>query len=206
MSPVPKNARCQPAPNLSTSFDDRDFRASYVSHHLRNFLADQIHALRGGRSQKAFGEVIGKPQSVVSRLENEDYGRVTLQTLLDIAAALDVALLVRYVDFPTFVRATADFSEEAFAPQPFTSAALRCSMHDYGSQDEPTGALKAFLAASYNSADPIRHGGANSQSQIPNPAPSASAIMNADANSSPSGHASMRREARSLTSVLDAAA
>lgn len=59
-------------------------------------LARQITALRGGRSQAAFGKLIGKPQSVVSRLEDPNYGKVTLQTLLDIATKLDVALLVRF--------------------------------------------------------------------------------------------------------------
>ena len=60
--------------------------------------------MRGDRSQRAFGELIGKPQSVVSRLENEEYGKLTLQTLLDIAEKLDIALEVRFVDYPAFNR------------------------------------------------------------------------------------------------------
>ena len=94
-----------------------------MAHSLRAFLADQIRALRGDLSQKAFGELIGKPQSVVSRLENEDYGKVSLQTLIDIAGRLDIALVARFTDFPTFLRSTRDFSENAVAPAPYAQAA-----------------------------------------------------------------------------------
>jgi transcriptional regulator with XRE-family HTH domain len=119
ITPRPRNADFQRLQGLAKKIADRGFRASYMSHSLRAFLADQIRALRGDLSQKAFGEPIGKPQSVVSRLENEDYGKVTLQTLIDIAEKLDIALLVRFTDFPTFIRSTADISESAFAPRPF---------------------------------------------------------------------------------------
>lgn len=57
--------------------DSREFRASYMAPGLRAYLADQIRALRGNRSQREFGRLIGKPQSVVSRLENEDYGKLS---------------------------------------------------------------------------------------------------------------------------------
>ena len=82
---------------------DAAFRASYLAHHLRAFLADQIRVLRGELSQREFRELIGKPQSVISRLEDEEYGKVTLQTLIDIATKLDIGLLVRFVDFPKFL-------------------------------------------------------------------------------------------------------
>jgi transcriptional regulator with XRE-family HTH domain len=120
----PAGAPSRRLPNLSVSFSDRDFRASYTAHHLRAFLADQIRGLRGDASQKEFGARIGKPQSVVSRLENEDYGKVSLQTLIDVAARLDIGLVVRFVDFPTFLRTTADFAEDAMVPAPYSAEAV----------------------------------------------------------------------------------
>ena len=110
---------------LARELDDRPFRASYMEHHLKAFLADQIRGLRGDMSQAAFGRLIGKPQSVVSRLENEEYGRVTLQTLLDIATKLDIAFVGRFVDFPTFLQATMDFSATAVAPKPYEHGTAR---------------------------------------------------------------------------------
>jgi len=103
---------------------DAEFRAGYLAQHLRAFLADQIRVLRGERSQREFGEVLDKPQSVVSRLEDEEYGKVSLQTLIDIATKLDIGLLVRFVDFATFLRETNNFSEGATAPPAYRREAV----------------------------------------------------------------------------------
>lgn len=110
---------------LAHDLEDREFRHGYMARHIRAFLAAQIRALRGKKSQTEFGEEIGKPQSVVSRLENESYGKVSVSTLIDIAQKLDVGLIIRFVDFPTFLRYSNDVSEEALAPAQYNSAAIR---------------------------------------------------------------------------------
>jgi transcriptional regulator with XRE-family HTH domain len=104
---------------LAGQLADRESRGRYLAQHLRAFLADQVRALRGEMSQKEFGERIGQPQSVVSRLENEEYGWVSMQALIDIATKLDIGLVVRFVDFPTFLDTTSDVSERAVAPAPY---------------------------------------------------------------------------------------
>ncbi len=131
---------------LARELDDRAFRASYMEHHLKAFLADQIRGLRGGMSQTDFGRLIGKPQSVVSRLEDESYGRITLQTLIDIATRLDIAFVGRFVDFPAFLEATMDFSEAAVTPRPYDTSVMDAFMK--APRPEPDGALRAFFSAS----------------------------------------------------------
>jgi hypothetical protein len=101
---------------LGEKFRDKRYRDSYVATHVRQFLAQQMRALRGSISQTDFGRVLDKPQSVVSRLEDPSYGKWTLQTLLDVAAKLERAVIVRIVDFPTFLRFTEDVSEAAIHP------------------------------------------------------------------------------------------
>jgi transcriptional regulator with XRE-family HTH domain len=101
---------------LKRKFKEQKYRENYVAQHLKTFLANQIRALRGAMSQAEFGRLLGKPQSVVSRLESSDYGKVTLQTLLEIAAKRDVALIVRFVSHDTFLQVTQDFSQEAYRP------------------------------------------------------------------------------------------
>jgi hypothetical protein len=59
---------------------------------------------RQGLNQTDFGRLIGKPQSVVSRLEGTEYGGVNVNTLLQIAYALNIALEVKFCDFGTIVR------------------------------------------------------------------------------------------------------
>jgi hypothetical protein len=108
---------------LSEQFKKEKFRKSYFARQLKVFLAAQIRALRGDRTQTEFGELIGKPQSVVARLERESYGKENLQTLIDIATKLDIALIVRFVNFSTFLEWTKDYSQEALAPQSYGGVA-----------------------------------------------------------------------------------
>ena len=120
----PMTADSSRVSRLARKFGDKNFRDGYLIQHLKSFLADQIRALRGDHSQKEFGDMIGKPQSVVSRLEDEDYGKFSLQTLLDIATKLDIALIVRFVDFSTFLKITNDYSERALAPATYNQASM----------------------------------------------------------------------------------
>jgi transcriptional regulator with XRE-family HTH domain len=102
----------------------KTYRQAYVEENVRTGVAYQIRALREARgwSQKRFAEILGKPQSVLSRIEDPDYGKLSVQTLLEVAAALDIALLVQYVDFPDFINRTSDVSPEALNKESFAEA------------------------------------------------------------------------------------
>lgn len=99
-------------------FDRKAYRDGYLHAKVRGMIAYQIQALREktGLNQTDFAEKIGKTQSVVSRLEDTGYGRVTVQTLLDIASALDVALVVKFASYPDFLLQTRDASVSALQP------------------------------------------------------------------------------------------
>jgi transcriptional regulator with XRE-family HTH domain len=96
---------------------NKAYRDSYLDTHVRSGIAYQIQALREklGLSQYAFAKKIGMTQSVVSRLENPEYGKVTVQTLIQVAMALEVALLIRFCSYPAFLAAIADLSPDALA-------------------------------------------------------------------------------------------
>ena len=66
-------------------------------------VANQIKALRGDQSQAEFGAIVGKTQSVISRLEDPD-----------------LALIVKVVDYPTFLRSITDYSEESLVPSAYS--------------------------------------------------------------------------------------
>jgi len=99
--------------------DRKVYRDSYVSSMTRQFLARQMREFRGLSSQVEFGVKIDKQQTIVSRLEDPNYGRWTLQTMFEVASKLNVAVLVRFVDFTTFFRVTNDRSRDALLPQPY---------------------------------------------------------------------------------------
>jgi ribosome-binding protein aMBF1 (putative translation factor) len=97
--------------------ENKDYRAAYVASHTRRWIAHQIRALREmperNWKQGDLAKAMDRPQSVVSRLEDPSYGKMTINTLLEVAKAFDVALLVRFVDYNKFLTETRDVSESA---------------------------------------------------------------------------------------------
>ena len=100
---------------LITELRDKDYRDGFVEGHVRTGLAYQIRALRDARnwSQEELGKRLGTSQSVVARLENPDYGKFSLTTLLKLASTFDVALDVRFTSFGELIETTSDLSPEA---------------------------------------------------------------------------------------------
>jgi transcriptional regulator with XRE-family HTH domain len=98
-------------------FQDQEYRESYLETQVCSGIAYQIQALRhkDGSSQKEFAAKIDKPQSVVSRLENTEYGKVSVRTLLDVAGKLDVALVVKFVSYPKFLDEYDDLTSDNLA-------------------------------------------------------------------------------------------
>jgi transcriptional regulator with XRE-family HTH domain len=112
-----------------------EYRNSYVTEGVKTWIARQVRALREQRgwSQGDLGRETGKPQSAISRIEDPDYGKLSLQTLFDLAAAFNVALVVKFVDYPTFLRETKDISTgslhvESFDESSFSSASSFSTM------------------------------------------------------------------------------
>ncbi|MCH9050721.1 MAG: helix-turn-helix transcriptional regulator [Proteobacteria bacterium] len=101
---------------------DKEYRDAYVEGHVRAGLAFQIRALRESRnwSQEEVGRRAGnKLQSVIARLENPDYGKFSLSTLLELASAFDVGLLVRFVPFSELLNKVSNLSLEKLAAPSF---------------------------------------------------------------------------------------
>lgn len=130
---------------LAKSFGKRGFRHSYMARQLKLFLAEQIRALRGDLTQKQFGEKIGKPQSVISRVEKQADKNISIQTLIDIAEKLDIAVIIRFVDFVTFLRYTEDYSDAALVPRAYEQAAIDELARDTDRR-AGEGALKAIFS------------------------------------------------------------
>jgi transcriptional regulator with XRE-family HTH domain len=80
-------------------------RERFVSSHVDKGCAYQIREMREqrGLSQTELGEMAGMNQNAIHRLESPDYGKATISTLKRVAAAFDVALIVRFVPFSQLV-------------------------------------------------------------------------------------------------------
>jgi hypothetical protein len=104
---------------------DKAYRDAYVESHVKIGIPHQIRALREQEdrkwSQAELGRRTHKPANVICRLEDPEYGRHTIRTLLEIGAAFDVALLVKYVSYSRFLREFEDVSPPALEVPSFTS-------------------------------------------------------------------------------------
>jgi hypothetical protein len=104
---------------------DKAYRDAYVESHIRIGIPYQIAALREQDdrrwSQAELGRRVAKPASVICRLEDPQYGRLTIRTLLELASAFDVALLVKFVSFSRFLDEFEDVSPEGLQVASFTN-------------------------------------------------------------------------------------
>lgn len=97
--------------------ESRKVRDAYVYEHVRNGIPFQIRALRKDRdwSQSELAEAAKTSRTVITRIEDPNYGKLTLKTLFSVASAFDVALLVKLVPFSRLLREYQDVSSEALS-------------------------------------------------------------------------------------------
>jgi hypothetical protein len=75
-----------------------------------------------------------------------------LKHFCHVAAKLDIAVLVRFVDFPTFLRTTDDRSPSAISPSSYDQKAVDDLMKEAGTDEEVSQALRQFFDSSNGEA------------------------------------------------------
>lgn len=110
-------------PKLFAKLSSKKFRDAFCSSSVRYHIALQIRALRKELfgSQQSLGEAMGKPANVISRLESPGYGKVTVQTLLELASAFDVGLIIKFARFQAVVEYAEDLNEASLVVPEFDS-------------------------------------------------------------------------------------
>lgn len=138
---------------LLSKLRNKEYRDGFIESHIRTGLAYQIRELREARgwSQTELALRSNKKQSVIARVENPDYGKFSLSTLLELASAFDVALLVRFVPFTELVERTQDLSPSGLNVASFKD--------DYASRGEGRSFFvqgSSRLEASITKPDPMQ--------------------------------------------------
>ncbi len=107
-------------------FLDKDYRDAWLDIRVKAGIAYQTQAIRQamGMSQAEFGALLAKPQSVVSRLEDNEYSG-TIKTLLEIAKSLGVGLKVEFCSYPELL--AADVSPGGLAVENIHASVARSS-------------------------------------------------------------------------------
>jgi transcriptional regulator with XRE-family HTH domain len=111
---------------LVRELTDEEFRHEYMMDQVRSRIAFQIRALREQRqwNQSDLAKVSGKTQSVISRLEDPDYGKLSLQSCLEIAVAFDLPLLVQFVEWDDWLARMSNTSPSALRKRSFDANRL----------------------------------------------------------------------------------
>jgi transcriptional regulator with XRE-family HTH domain len=106
---------------LLEKFRSRKRRRAFAELDLASTVAAQIHALRNKQdySQERLAAETEMSQSRISVLENPNYRKFNVGTLQRIAAAFDVALIVRFVSFGELLDWTVTGSQRTLAPLSF---------------------------------------------------------------------------------------
>lgn len=113
--------------------NDPAYREEYLKSTVTGWIVHQLRALRGERrwTQTDLAKKAGMPQSAVGRYESEGYGNWSINTLLKLAKAFDVALEVRFVSWPRFMRNSANTSPEVMYTPSFSTADFKAGTSVY---------------------------------------------------------------------------
>ncbi|MGH6851239.1 MAG: helix-turn-helix domain-containing protein [Methylocella sp.] len=107
---------------------DKEVRDEFVADQIRTRIALLVRALREQPerhwSQTELGKKMGKPQNVVSRLEDPDYGKMNLQTLLEAAAAFDLPLWIDMPEWEDWLTKIRDVPKTGFKRNSFDAGKL----------------------------------------------------------------------------------
>lgn len=99
--------------SLLAGLRDKSYRALFVETEIETLIPFQIRAMRKkqGWNQKELARHAGMTQARISVLENPSYeGAVNVKTLVKLASAFDVALVVRFVPFSELAEWTSRLS------------------------------------------------------------------------------------------------
>ncbi len=108
------------AKQLWEGLEDLEYRREF-SADVGTGLAFQIRMLRESRgwTQERLANLTGKQQETISQWENPNYGSYTLNSLKSLAAAFDVALIVRFAPFSELIDWSVNLTPARLSPPSF---------------------------------------------------------------------------------------
>jgi len=103
---------------LFSKLANKKYRNLFVASQINKGIPFQMRALRAARKMKQSDLAIlaGTTQTVISRIENNGAGNLSVKTLLKLAEAFDVALVVRFEPIDNLIDWVDNLSQENLSP------------------------------------------------------------------------------------------
>lgn len=100
---------------------NKRYRDAFVREKVRTGIPNQVFILRkqAGKTQGELAKLAKTTQTVISRVEDPNYGKLTLSSLVKLANGLDIGLLVKFVPFSKLLDEVEDVSAPALAADNF---------------------------------------------------------------------------------------
>jgi transcriptional regulator with XRE-family HTH domain len=99
---------------ISRLISDADYRASYVRAKLAVLVPSQIRALRDDWTQQELADTAKMKQSRISAIETPGAANFNLETLVRLAAAFKVGLVVKFVSYSEMLEWENNHSQDQF--------------------------------------------------------------------------------------------
>jgi transcriptional regulator with XRE-family HTH domain len=117
---------------------DKEYRQAFVSAEVKQALPFQIRALLQSKNltQAELAQRAGLTQGAVSRAANPDYGNLSLNTLVRIAAGFDVAFVGRFVPYSELWRWLNHLHDETVSVATFAEEDERLRLGSTHSSDD----------------------------------------------------------------------
>jgi transcriptional regulator with XRE-family HTH domain len=101
---------------ISRLLNEKDYRAAYIRAKLDVLVPSQLRALRlrQNKTQPVLAEMAGMKQSRISAMETPGRVNFNLDTLVRMAASLNVGMQVKFVPFSEMLNWENEYSQESF--------------------------------------------------------------------------------------------
>lgn len=139
---------------LVAELQDKGYRESYVASQIRIGLPFQIRALRLSRgwTQDQLAEATGMAQPRICEIEKPGQRKLNLETLLRLAAGLDVGLLVAFVPFGELIDRLEAFDPETVDVPAFDEE-VKASSAAASAGQPVTVTAAGFITGSFDARD-----------------------------------------------------
>ena len=140
----------------SDKLQEKEYRDAFVNSLLNIQLPFQIRALREARSwrQSDLAAKADMKQSRISKLEKPGEGGINLDTLIRLASAFDIGLLVKFASFKEIVAWSETFNPDTFTVPSYHDEDFHINESTTSYESANRGACFFFISRNFTAPRP----------------------------------------------------